>query len=293
VADVDGLREAVASAQGLPANLCLGWVNNTLPLKNYSMVTCPSWSDQEDVYVHSSVAEPGAVELGDLVAFQIHVSHKNMPQASAPLWKQVGWKPKGMAVTFGRYQGLISKVLPSGSGFLDCKAISETYGRDAYVHHAVMKQCDLVEGNLIAFDIHVNHAGNPQVSAPCWICCSDDKLMQDFVASVLRDSPKKSPGTWQERRDFQDPDSGSEGSNHSDPPREPRHWLSRQEVSETMAVPDPLEDEVEEREQSDAVKVVDEEPPNGGGEKREERSEATTAHLELEPPPGYEQRGTQ
>jgi len=271
----------------------LGWVRKTFPNKNYSMVTCPAWSDQEDVYVHSSVAEPGAVVLGDLVAFEIHVSHKNMPQASAPLWKQVGWTPKGVAVTFGQYQGLIAKVLESGSAFVDCKAITQAHGRDAFVHHAVMEQCDLIEGNLIAFNIHVNPAGNPQVSAPCWICCSDDKLMQDFVASVLRDSPKKSPGTWQERRDFQDPDSGSEGSNHSDPPREPRHWLSRQEVSETMAVPDPLEDEVEEREQSDAVKVVDEEPPNGGGEKREERSEATTAHLELEPPPGYEQRGTQ
>lgn len=271
--DVEGLREAVMSAEGLPGNLRLGWVNHTFPHKNYSMVTCPAWSDKEDVYVHSSVAEPGAVEPGDLVAFQIHVSNKNMPQASAPLWKQVGWKPKGIAVSFGEYQGLISKVLPSGSGFLDCKKITEAYGRDAYVHNAVMKQCDLVEGNLIAFDIHINSAGNPQVSAPSWICCSDDKLMQEFVSSVLRDTPKKAPGTRHEQRDSQDPDSSSEGSNHSDPPREPRHWRSRQEG------------EVEGRE----VKALDKEPPKKGGEKSEESNKAAMAHLELEPPPGYEQ----
>merc|ERR1712008_96171 len=59
---------------------------------------------------------------------------------------------------------------------------------DAYVHHAVMKQCDLVEGNLIAFDIHVSSAGNPQVSAPCWICCSDDKLMRDRLPEIPTES---------------------------------------------------------------------------------------------------------
>jgi len=177
-------EEDALDVEWKPDGLYVGRVSETNTQRGRSMVRSPDWGDHQDVYVHKSVAEPGAISIGDIVAFQIHLNARGQPQASAPFWKQVGWRPKGKAVRFGKYQGLVARLLVHGSSFLDCTEVSECFGRDAYVHHAVMKQCDLVEGNLIAFDIHVSSSGNPQVSAPCWICCSDDKLMRDRLPEI-------------------------------------------------------------------------------------------------------------
>jgi len=185
--DLEAVDEDVLDVEWKPEGFYVGRVNETSSVKGRSMVRCLDWSDRQDVYVHKSVAEPGAISVGDIVAFQIHLNAKGQPQASAPFWKQVGWRPKNKPLRFGKYQGLVARLLSHGCSFLDCKEVSETFGRDAYVHHAVMKQCDLVEGNLIAFDVHVSSAGNPQVSAPCWICCSDDKLMRDRLPEIPSD----------------------------------------------------------------------------------------------------------
>jgi len=174
-----------------PEGFYVGTVCETSPEKGRSMVRCLDWSENQDVYVHKSVAEPGAIDTGDIVAFQIHVNAKGQPQASAPFWKQVGWRPKNKPVRFGKYQGLVARLLPHGCSFLECKEVTECYGRDAYVHHAVMKQCDLVEGNLIAFDVHVSSKGKPQVSAPCWICCSDSQLMRDCLPEIPKESRQR------------------------------------------------------------------------------------------------------
>jgi len=182
--DLEVFEEDAVDVEWKPEGFYVGRVNETSILKGRSMVRCPDWSDRQDVYVHKSVAEPGAISMGDVVAFQIHLNARGQPQASAPFWKQVGWRPRGKPVRFGKYQGLVARLLNHGSSFLDCKEVSESFGRDAYVHSAVMKQCELVEGNLIAFDIHVSSSGNPQVSAPCWICCSDDKLMRDRLPEI-------------------------------------------------------------------------------------------------------------
>jgi len=169
----------------MPKGFYLGWVTRTDQRKGTSMVQCPDWGGRQDVYVHRSVAEPSALEEGDTVAFQIHVNKRGQPQASAPFWKKVGWTPKGKPLCFGEHQGLIARILPNGCAFLDCKEIRDVYQRDAYIHQAVMKQCDLVEGNFIAFNVHISSSGNPQVSAPAWICCSDDKWMKDIVPGTL------------------------------------------------------------------------------------------------------------
>jgi len=178
------------------------------------MVHCPGWGRRQEVYVHKSVAEPSALEEGDLVAFQIHVNKRGQPQASAPFWKKVGWSPRGKPVDFGKYQGLVARILPNGCAFLDCREISEAYQRDAYVHRVVMRQCDLIEGNFISFNIHVSALGNPQVSAPCWICCSDDKWVKDIVPSAL-------PSRWQKRGCTGRPARGYEGAGR-EPGERPR-----------------------------------------------------------------------
>jgi len=174
----------------LPGGLHLGWVSRTDDQRGMSKVTCLDRSQEHEVYVHRSVAEPVALSVGDLVAFPIHMNSKGLPQASAPFWKQVGWTYKGRPIEFGRYQGLVARVLPNGCAFVNCKGVTEKHDRDAYIHQVVMNQCDLVEGNFIAFNVHISSMGYPQVSAPCWICCSDNKWMRDIVPATLTEHPR-------------------------------------------------------------------------------------------------------
>lgn len=171
---------------GAGGDVVLGWmppdhhVGRVLRMEEERGVTyvrCPNSGLRYDVYVHNSVADPGALLLNDVVAFPLHLNQTGKPQASSPFWKLVGWTKPGIPIDFGDYTGLVVRVLQNGSGFVASQQIHEQLGKDIYIHEAVMKQCGLEQGNLISFKVHMNAQGNPQVSAPCWICCSSAKLV--------------------------------------------------------------------------------------------------------------------
>jgi len=167
----------------MPEGFHVGKIKTVDQVKGFCTVACATSGHAKDVYVHSTVADPNAVLVNDIVAFQIHVNRQGSPQASAPFWKHVGWRPKGKGVSFGLHQGLVAKLMQSGCGFVHCDQLKQTHGKDTYIHETVTKQCSLEEGNLIAFDAHISKSGNPQVSAPCWICCSSAELVQRFMPS--------------------------------------------------------------------------------------------------------------
>merc|ERR1711920_296836 len=73
---------------------------------------------------------------------------------------------------------MVIKQTAFGCGFVDCPDVESQHGKQAYIHSSVMGQCQLCEGNLICFKVHVSSSGNPQVSAPCWICCSEPELLE-------------------------------------------------------------------------------------------------------------------
>merc|ERR1711939_709226 len=119
------------------------------------------------------VGDPKFLEQQSIVSFRLHVNKRGMPQASRPLWKLMGWQPVGKSKIpqFGEFVGKIMRVLSRGSGFVDCPEVRSKYGWDAYIHDLVIKQCQVVVGDIIAFFVHINAEGYPQVSSPLWKEC--------------------------------------------------------------------------------------------------------------------------
>merc|ERR1712151_430028 len=74
----------------------------------------------------------------------------------------------------GEHIGKINRIVKDGSAFLENQYLATEYGTEAYAHSTVVQQCGLSVGDVIAFSIHVSKSGQPQVSAPCWRCCSDN-----------------------------------------------------------------------------------------------------------------------
>lgn len=179
----------------LPEGFNVGAVVHVDPTRHFSRVAVAGGDASQQVYVHGSVAEPTALEVNDLVCFQIHHNKKGQPQASAPFWKQVGRKSAGAQVDFGEHQGMVINQKDSGCAFVDNEELENAHGKKAYIHSSVMQQCGLFEGNLIAFKVHVSGSGNPQVSAPCWICCSAPELIAraDAQTGGKKDSAQDDP----------------------------------------------------------------------------------------------------
>jgi len=172
------------------------------PAKGVSLVKCPDSGFDKDIYVHSSVANPGALGVNDAVCFKMHVNKRGMPQASAPFWKRVGDDP-AEALRFGDFEGLIS-ASEDGSLTVSTPEISEAYGQDAFLPEDVAAQCSVVEGNLIRFNVHVNGEGGPEVIAPIWICCSDESYIVQALPGQKRDRPDEFDELGNEPQDFQE-----------------------------------------------------------------------------------------
>ena len=80
---------------------------------------------------------------------------------------------------WGEYVGVVKEPFDSGSALVDCAAVREkSDGWDAYIGRSVMEQRQLVEGEQIAFNLHIAASGWPQVSAPCWKHLSDGPAVQ-------------------------------------------------------------------------------------------------------------------
>jgi len=148
--------------------------------KFVSLVRCPASGFSRDVYVHQSVADPGALSLNDVVCFKVHMNSKGLPQASAPFWKRVGIESSESFARFGEFQGLVVRS-EDGPISIDCPDVTQLHGRDAVMQEESADLCQLVEGNLICFDVSVNQGGDPEVIPPCWICCSSEKWVKDIV----------------------------------------------------------------------------------------------------------------
>jgi len=157
----------------MPAGYYVGWVKDVNECSWVSIVACPYLHHAQDVYVHHSVAEPGALHVGDLVAFAVHVNDLGRPQASAPFWKLVGVEWKSGAINFGHFQGLVKYYPNTGCGFAENDDVRRIHHRDAFIHQHVIRRYGLNSDNLLAFDVHLSSTrGTPQVSLPCWACCS-------------------------------------------------------------------------------------------------------------------------
>jgi len=147
-------------------DLMMGTIKIVNPAKDFSLISCPETGLTQDVYVHGSVATPQGFVQGDIVVFSYGMGQRG-PQANA-VFKLVGFLPQGREPQLPLYQGIISRILPNGNGFVVCEEVAAAYGRDAFIHSSVVQQCGLNVEDRIAFDVHVSKDGNPQASAPCW-----------------------------------------------------------------------------------------------------------------------------
>ena len=46
-------------------------------------------------------------------------------------------------------------------GLVDCPKLKEKFCKDVSVHSSVMKSCKMTVGDYLAFELHVNAAGDP------------------------------------------------------------------------------------------------------------------------------------
>eukprot|EP00931_Biecheleriopsis_adriatica_P115085 TRINITY_DN90920_c0_g1_i1.p1 TRINITY_DN90920_c0_g1~~TRINITY_DN90920_c0_g1_i1.p1 ORF type:complete len:662 (-),score=161.68 TRINITY_DN90920_c0_g1_i1:181-2112(-) len=147
----------------------IAFLKQTVPEKGFSYLSeNPVDEACESIYVHSSVASPETLEAAKAVAFKPHVSPKGALQASAPVWVLKGKVEEGQEIFFGEYFGVIYAVTAQGDAFVDCPALKDEFKDAPYIFHKVMNACRLQEGDEIAFEIHINSKGQPQVQAPVW-----------------------------------------------------------------------------------------------------------------------------
>mmetsp|Transcript_8523 Transcript_8523/g.20225 ORF Transcript_8523/g.20225 Transcript_8523/m.20225 type:complete len:630 (+) Transcript_8523:51-1940(+) len=184
--DTWSMKAAANQIEGLdidwmPAEFQAGRVSLVDLDKSVTLVRCPSSSLSRDVYVHQSVADPSVLTLNDVVCFQVHMNSKGLPQASAPFWKRVGIENTESFARFGEFQGLVVRSSDTGPFTIECSDVTQLHGRDAVMQEESADLCQLVEGNLICFDVSVNEGGDPEVIPPCWICCSSEKWVKDIM----------------------------------------------------------------------------------------------------------------
>lgn len=69
-----------------------GSISRILPNGN-GFIQCPEISTAygRDAYIHGTVVQQCGLNVGDVIAFEIHVNKDGNPQASAPCWQQVGF----------------------------------------------------------------------------------------------------------------------------------------------------------------------------------------------------------
>jgi len=151
----------------------VGWVKDVHPAKGFSTAECPGSGYDQDVVVSSTVAEPlVTLNVGDTVAFAIHVGPNGTPEAADPVWKLGGGIIEGEPLTFGEYAGVVSATLREGSAFVNSPEVRKALGCNAYISRHMVEQCGLCQGDIIAFHVHVDGRGLPNVKWPCWKCCA-------------------------------------------------------------------------------------------------------------------------
>lgn len=114
----------------------------------------------QEVYAFKDVLERGKAGPGDSVAFFIHWSAKNQPQASHPLIRISAPEGSGQFALKGYFKP--GPNYPEGHGFLTCDETKEFFGRDVYVHKDLAPT--LTQGQVVAFNCHLNKDGMPNIT---------------------------------------------------------------------------------------------------------------------------------
>jgi len=169
----EGAQAGAAEEALSTAAVYMGTVKAANSVRGFSIVECPDSGFEHDVFVHPSVAHPQVLSVNDVVAFQIGVSLRGLPQARPPLWKLVGWN-RHDPPRLGEFVGHVRQVLLGGGAFIDCPEVTRTHGHDVFVNESVMSLCDLAMGDTIAFNVQIGAEGRPQMPSPCWKCCTED-----------------------------------------------------------------------------------------------------------------------
>lgn len=177
----DNSKEAgklAPASQRHPTGYIVGWVSAVDEVKDCAFINAPDSGFEKHVYAHPNVVDLQLLEVGDCVAFRLHVSPKGNPQASGPLWKMYGTPHGNKEPKFGDHVGKVKELKPESVGtHVECPDIQLQYGKEPFLHNSVVEQCSLVAGEIIAFTLHVNSKGLPQVSTACWKSCSSERYL--------------------------------------------------------------------------------------------------------------------
>jgi len=177
----DGSGQAVSSGsagnsgpgwQDAPAPLYVGCVTKADAERQMSLFFCPDSGQAKPVVAPASVVDPTLLKENQFVAFPIQWNSKGEAIAAKPFWKLVGSTEWMRTLKFGDFMGVVSKMNSNGSGFVKSEAVTNAYGRDAYIHKSLKDTANLQEGDQLAFDVHLNPSGMPQMSEPLWKCIS-------------------------------------------------------------------------------------------------------------------------
>lgn len=146
-----------------------GYVKEVVPHVQ-TVVHLDFGNNRTAVLVSPTVANPSCMKEGQPVAFKVEaVAAGERAKVTGPFWRLAGKVETGSHVTWGPYIGKVRTVLrEKGCAFVDCLEVANQFGRDAYVHADVMRECALAMGDTIRFDIHFGITGKPQVLSPVW-----------------------------------------------------------------------------------------------------------------------------
>mmetsp|Transcript_39013 Transcript_39013/g.107432 ORF Transcript_39013/g.107432 Transcript_39013/m.107432 type:complete len:558 (-) Transcript_39013:103-1776(-) len=168
--------DASATAQALDQlgkmELTFGYVHKSFPDRGYSLVLTDPSNENNTIYVPHTVASPNILSEGQPVAFKVHMNQTGS-QAASPMWRLVGEVEEGSAVNWGEFHGQVRgpRLLPNGSGFMQCQQVRDKYGLDAFISSDIASQCGLQPMDVVQFSLAINERGEPQVLAPMWKQC--------------------------------------------------------------------------------------------------------------------------
>eukprot|EP00929_Paragymnodinium_shiwhaense_P081545 TRINITY_DN426_c0_g1_i1.p1 TRINITY_DN426_c0_g1~~TRINITY_DN426_c0_g1_i1.p1 ORF type:complete len:381 (+),score=144.36 TRINITY_DN426_c0_g1_i1:95-1237(+) len=120
----------------------------------------------QEVYAFKNVLEEAQAGVGDELAFFLHWSAKNQPQASAPLLRLSSQTENNLVLkgTFKKGQ--------KDYGFIECQETMDYFGRDVYVGATLAQS--LTSGSTVAFNVMLNRDGMPNA---CLVCPCDATYM--------------------------------------------------------------------------------------------------------------------
>ncbi|CAD7974924.1 unnamed protein product, partial [Amoebophrya sp. A120] len=159
--NLENIRMGTVTSTSTPDN-----DHTVIMTMNREMIFCPT------EYLQKLRLAPGTD-----VACSVYTDEDGHPVAdsSKPLWELSTPFKEEQVPFFGQYYGRVINLSSHGNGFIDCDALKTEYGHDPFVHQKIMRLCDIQLGDMINFTVHINSSGTPQVSAPVWRKCEENR----------------------------------------------------------------------------------------------------------------------